>query len=241
MPARARPRGESWTGPFLPGRLLVFVVLAGPVRRRILVGLPDPLDPVDFLDVLRDHGGNEGFPVAALQHPVSDFRAGEAFAVDERGRQHLETVLPEEPHHEVRVRVDGIEPRHEGRHVAHPDAMDVGVRDWHDVVFVDALRVECALDHLVPLARGERILARVAVLRRPDSHNDFVVRLEDPFHGREVPAVERLEPTDEQRAAAHSSSSDMKWSMYGHSSVRNLRQWTHRPSSWAGPRTPLDS
>src|SRR5207245_2773195 len=144
MPARARPRGESWTGPFLPGRLLVFVVLAGPVRRRILVGLADPLYPVDFL------------------------------------------------------------------------------------------RVECPLDHLVPLARGERILPRVAVLRRPDPHDDFVVRLEDPSHGREVPAVERLESADEQSAAAHSSSSDMKWSMYGHSSVRNLRQWTHRPSSWAG-------
>src|SRR5438477_622133 len=96
----------------------------------------------------------------------------------------------------------------------------------------DPFRVEGPLDHLVPLPGREGIFARVAVLGRADSDDDLLVRFQDPPHHREVSAVEGLEPADEEGASRHSSSSPTKWPMYGHSSVRNLRQWRHRPSSW---------
>src|SRR5437870_12739600 len=67
MPVDARPRGESWTGPFLR----VLVILAGPVRGRVLVRLPDSFDAVDLLVVLGDDSGNEGFPVAAFHHSLA--------------------------------------------------------------------------------------------------------------------------------------------------------------------------
>src|SRR5438445_7609243 len=67
MPVDARPRGESWTGPFL----WVLVILAGPVRGRVLVRLPDAFDAVDVLDVVGDASGHEGFAVAGFPHPLA--------------------------------------------------------------------------------------------------------------------------------------------------------------------------
>src|SRR5207247_4049777 len=150
-------------------------------------------------------------------------------------------MFPEEPDDEVGGRKHDIEARHEGEDVAHPDAVHLRVRDRHDVVVVDALRIEGALDHLVPLAGGEGVLAGVAVLRRTDPDDDLVVRLQDPPNRREMAPVERLEPPDEEGSPAHSSSSPRKWSMYGHSSVRNLRQCTQRPSSCPGAKAGFGS
>ncbi len=89
----------------------------------------------------------------------------------------------------------------------------MGVRNRDDVVVVDPLRVEGPLNHLVSFARGERILPGVTVLRGADADDDLLVRFEDPLDRREVTAMERLETADEERAAAHSSSSARKWSM----------------------------
>src|SRR2546426_794754 len=233
-PVLAGSRGRV---PFLG----VLVVLAGPVRRRVLVRLADAFDAVDFSDVLGDDRGDEGFPVVALKHPVSDDGAGEALAVHEGRRRDLQAVFPEQAHDEIRVRVHDVEAGYEGGHVTDPHAVNVRVRDRDDVVVVDALRVEGPFDHLVSLACGEGILPRVAVLRRADADDDFVVRLQDSLHRREVTSMERLEPTDEERPPGHSSSSERKWSMYGHSSVKNLRQWTQRPSSSDGERAGLNS
>src|SRR5439155_22123339 len=110
-------------------------------------------------------------------------------------------------------RKHNVETRAKRGHVAHTDAVHVSVREGADMVIVDAFRVKRPLDHLVPLARRERILSRVAVLRRADPDDDLAVRLEDPLHHGEVTAVERLEPTDEEGAAGHSSSSPRKWPM----------------------------
>src|SRR3989441_2273692 len=228
-------------GPVRVPFLRFLVILAGPVRGRVLVRLPDSFDAVDLLDVFGDHGWDEGFPIAAFQHSLADDSPGELLAVHEGRREYLEAVFPEQAHDEIRIRVDAVKAGHERGHMAHPDAVDVGVRDRDDVIVVDPLRVQGPLDHLVSLAGGERILAGVAVLSRPDPHDDLVVRFEDPLHGREVTAMERLEPPDEECAPAHSSSSPRKWSMYGHSIVKNMRQWTHIPSSSAGARAGLDS
>src|SRR5436305_228332 len=92
-------------------------------------------------------------------------------------------------------------------------------------------------------AVGRRVLVRLADALGPidlfDVRRDHrrdeglpILPLEDPVHHGEVSAVEGLEPADEEGASRHSSSSPTKWPMYGHSSVRNLRQWRHRPSSW---------
>src|SRR5438093_4120874 len=216
-PGKRHPRSEGCLPvPVLAGSrgrvpfLRVLVILAGPVRGRVLVRLPDPFDAVDLLDVLGDDSGNEGFPVAAFQHSLADNGPGEPRPVHEGRRQYLEAVFPEQAHDQIRVRVDAVEARHERGHMAHPHAVDVGVRDRYDVIVVDSLRVEGTLDHLVSLPGGERILSGVAVLGRPDAHDDVVVRLEYPLDGREVTAMERLEPADEERAAAHSSSSPRK-------------------------------
>src|SRR5207249_10472998 len=152
--------------------------------------------------------------------------------IEQGRREHLQAVLPEQTNDEVGVRVDHVEARDEGRDMADPHAVHVGVGDWDDVVVVDPFRVEGPLDHLVPLPGREGIFARVAVLGRADSDDDLLVRFQDSPHHREVSAVEGLEPADEEGASRHSSSSPTKWLMYGHSSVRNLRQWMHRPSSW---------
>src|SRR5947209_20321312 len=107
MPVDARPRGESWTGPFLR----VLVILAGPVRGRVLVRLPDPFDAVDLLDVLGDDSGNEGFPVAAFHHSLADDAPREPRAVHEGRRQYLAAVLPEHAHVEIRGRSDPVSGR----------------------------------------------------------------------------------------------------------------------------------
>src|SRR5439155_15553167 len=72
----------------------VFVVLARPVGRRVLVSLPDALDPVDFLDVLGDDRRHEGLPVLSLQHPMANRGAGKSLAVQEGRREHLQVVFP---------------------------------------------------------------------------------------------------------------------------------------------------
>src|SRR5438128_3486361 len=130
-------------------------------------------------------------------------------------------MFPEEPDDEVGVRKHDIEARHEGEDVADPDAVHVCVRDRYDVVVVDAIRIEGALDHLVSLAGGEGVLAGVAVLRRTDPDDDLVVRLQDPPDRREMAPVERLEPPDEEGSPAHSSSCPRQWSVSGHPRVRN--------------------
>src|SRR3990170_4674313 len=243
MPARGASHpaagilGDSW--PVLEGCLLpcpssrglrrgvgclfsLRVVLPRPVRGRVLVRLLDPLDPVDLPDVARDRGRDEGRPVPALEHPPADIRAREGLAVDEGRGEDLHAVLPEQPDDEVRVRVHDVEVGDEGPDVAHPYAVDVCVGDRDDVVLVDACLVEAALDHLVPFARGEWVLPRVAVLGGPDPEDDFVVRLEDPPDHREMAVVERLKPPDEEGAGAGQSiSSSMKWSMYSHSIPRH--------------------
>src|SRR5207249_2788675 len=100
------PAGSRGRVPFLQ----VLVVLAGPVRRRVLVRLPDPFDTVDLFDVLRDYRRHQGFPVAAFEHPLADDGPGEPLAVHERRRRNLETVLPEQPYDEIRVRIHDIKP-----------------------------------------------------------------------------------------------------------------------------------
>src|SRR5256712_9320056 len=247
-PGKRHPRSEGCLPvPVLAGSrgrvpfLRFLVILAGPVRGRVLVRLPDPFDAVDLLDILGDHGRDEGFPVASFQHSLADDGPGEPLAVQQGGREYPEAVFPEQAHYEIRIRVDAVKAGHERGHVAHPHTVDVGVRDRHDVIVVDPLRVEGPFDHLISLAGGERILPGVAVLGRSDPHDDLAVRLEDPLHRREVTPMERLEPTDEECAPAHSALSPRKWAMYGHSIVKNIRQWTHIPSSSAGARAGLDS
>src|SRR5205809_680063 len=88
-------------------------------------------------------------------------------------------------------------------------ATTAGTRDSQSSPF----SVEPPLDHLVTLAGRERVLPRVTVLRRPDPDDDLGVRLEDPLYHGEMAPVERLEPTDEEGAAGHSSSSPRKWPM----------------------------
>src|SRR5204862_55757 len=78
-----------------------------------------------------------------------------------------------------------------------------------------------------------RVLVRLADV--------LLVACQDPPHHREVPAMERLEPADEEAASRHSDSSPIKCPLYGQSSVRNLRQWMQRPSSWTDPRAALTS
>src|SRR2546426_7829117 len=231
------PAGSRGRVPFLG----VLVVLAGPVRRRVLMRLADPFDAVDFFDVLGDDRGDERFPVLPLEHPVADDGPREPLAVHEGRRRDLQAVFPEQAHDEIRVGVHDVEPGHERRDVAAPDAVNMRVGDGHDVIVVDAFRVEGPFDHLVSLACGERILPRVAVLRRADSNDDLIVRLENALHGREVAAMEGLESTDEKGAPGHSSSSERKWSMYGHSIVKNLRQWSQWPSSSGGESVELNS
>src|SRR3989454_2033674 len=247
-PGKRHPRSEGCLPvPVLAGSrgrvpfLRFLVILAGPVRGRVLVRLPDSFDAVDLLDVFGDHGWDEGFPIAAFQHSLADDGPGELLAVHEGWREYLEAVFPEQAHDEIRIRVDDVEARHERGHVADPDAVDVGVRDRHDVIVVDPFRIERPFDHLVSLAGGERILPGVAVLGRSDADDYLIVRLEDPFDRREVTAMERLEAADEERATGHSSSSPRKWSMYGHSIVKNMRQCTHRPSSSAGDKVGWNS
>src|SRR6266571_2963970 len=167
--------------------------------------------------------------------------SGKSLAVQERRREYLQVVLPEQADDQVGIRIYDVEPGDKGGHVAHPNAVHVGVRDGDDMVVVDPFRVERPLDHLVPLARRERILSCMAVLRRTDPDDDLAVRLEDPLHHGEVAAVKRLEPTDEEGAAGHSSSSPRKWPIKGQSSVRNFWQWTHRPSSSCAGSVRLDS
>src|ERR1700704_2730229 len=74
----------------------IFMVLSGPVGRRVFVRLPDALDPVNLLDVLGDDGRDEGFPVLSFQHPMTDGGARKSLAVQERRREHLQAVFPEQ-------------------------------------------------------------------------------------------------------------------------------------------------
>src|SRR5207244_9393129 len=71
----------------------VFVVLARPVGRRVLVRLPDALDPVDFLDVFGDDRGHQGLPVLALEHSMANRGAGKSLAVQEGRREDLQVVF----------------------------------------------------------------------------------------------------------------------------------------------------
>src|SRR5213592_1017125 len=125
--------------------LRVLVVFAGAVRRRVLMGLADALGPVDLLDVRSDHRGNEGLPIFALEDPMADRGPREPLAVQQRRRERLQAVVPEQPHDEVGVRVDNVEARDEGRDMADPHAVHVGVGDRDDVVVVDPLGVEALL------------------------------------------------------------------------------------------------
>src|SRR5437016_14341384 len=65
----------------------VFVVLARPVGRRVLVRLPDALDPVDFLDVLGDDRGHQGLPVLSLQPPMANRGGGKSVPVQDGRRE----------------------------------------------------------------------------------------------------------------------------------------------------------
>src|SRR3989442_464809 len=192
-PGKRHPRSEGCLPvPVLAGSrgrvpfLRFLVILAGPVRGRVLVRLPDPFDAVDLLDILGDHGRDEGFPVASFQHSLADDGPGEPLAVQQGGREYLEAVFPEQAHYEIRIRVDAVKAGHERGHVAHPHTVDVGVRDRHDVIVVDPLRVEGPFDHLISLAGGERILPGVAVLGPSDPHVDLFGRFRVPLHRREV-------------------------------------------------------
>src|SRR6267378_4609702 len=191
----------------------IFVVLSGPVGRRVFVRLPDALDPVNLFDVLGDDGRDEGFPILPFQHPMTDGGARKSLAVQERRREHLQAVFPKEADDQVRVRIHDVETWNQRGHMAHPNTVHVGVRDRDDVVIVDAFGIEGPPDHLIPFARGERVLSRVTVLGRANPDDDLAVRLQDSLHHREVAAVERLEPTDEKCATGHSSYSPRKWPM----------------------------
>src|SRR5438093_1296983 len=164
----------------------VLVVFASAVGRRVLVRLADALGPIDLFDVRRDHRRDEGLPILPLEDPVADRGPREPLPIEQGRREHLQAVLPEQTNDEVGVRVDHVEARDEGRDMADPHAVHVGVGDWDDVVVVDPFRVEGPLDHLVPLPGREGIFARVAVLGRADSDDDLLVRFQDPPHHREV-------------------------------------------------------
>src|SRR5437016_7689822 len=81
--------------------------------------------------------------------------AGKSFPVQEGRREHLQVVFPKQADDQVGVRIHDVETRDKGSHVAHPDAVHVGVRDGDNMVVVDAFRVERPLDHLVTLAQSE--------------------------------------------------------------------------------------
>src|SRR5438445_2752969 len=92
----------------------VFVVLARAVGRRVLVRLPDALDPVDFLDVLCDDRRHEGLPVLSLQHSMANRGAGKSLAVQEGWREHLQVVFPKQADDQVGIRIHDVETRDKG-------------------------------------------------------------------------------------------------------------------------------
>src|SRR5437899_10577409 len=140
-PGKRHPRSEGCLPvPVLAGSrgrvpfLRFVVILAGSVRGRVLVRLPDPFDAVDLLDILGDHGRDDGFPVAAFQHSLADDGPGEPLAVHEGRRQYLEAVFPEQAHDEIRIRVDALNEAHERGTVSLPHTVAVSGRGRPDAI-----------------------------------------------------------------------------------------------------------
>jgi hypothetical protein len=84
--------------------------------------------------------------------------------------------------------------------VIHPDGIAVDVPDGNDQNACSFLTSDGGQQHLISLARGERVVLGVRFLSTPYHNDDFVALPESLSDDCEVSFVERLKPSNDKTA-----------------------------------------